>query len=287
MASNLRLITTGLRHFFYKRLNRDMLGFVREEVLPEILPGDVRLYAAATNDDPDSYSGESIIPPLFVSRLIHPFLTEVITKPELRMNILKMVHGELLIRWLTPVYVSDRLNLKMEIKEIIETNAGELIRISFIVRRGDKPAAEAVAGLLIRNPKGEKSKKEEEKREPFYVTQIKTAPDQALRYAKASLDNNLIHTSSFFAKLTGLKRPILHGVCVFAITCNELIKKFTENDKTRLVSMSGRFAYPVYPGETVLLRCFKGESDNVIEYEVVNSAGRQNIRFGRFEFKKI
>lgn len=285
MASNFELIKTGLRHLFYKRLNRDLIGFVKEETLPEILLEDVRLYAEATNENPDSYSKESIIPPLFVSRLIHPFLIDVIQKPELRMNILKMVHGELSIRWISPVYITDRLSLRMELKEIIDTTAGELLRISFLIKKDNDVAAEAIAGLLIRNPKGEKVKKEDEKREPIYSVEIKTVPKQSLKYARASLDNNLIHTSLIFAKLVGLKRPILHGVCLFALTCNELLKRFVNNDKRRLLSMSGRFAYPVYPGETVILRCFKGEGDNIIDYEVINSSGKQNIKFGKFEFK--
>ncbi|MCX7959459.1 MAG: MaoC/PaaZ C-terminal domain-containing protein, partial [Deltaproteobacteria bacterium] len=265
--------------------NRDMLGFSEEAQLPPIYLEDVKLYAAATNDNPDLYSDTTTVPPLFLSRLIHPFLTDVITKPELRMNILKMVHGELFIRWISSISPSDRLTLRMHLREILDTPAGELLKISFIIKKGQTEAAEAIAGLLIRNPSGEKSKKEEERREPFYTIGIKTLQEQALKYAKASLDNNLIHTSTLFAKIAGLKRPILHGVCVFAITCNELLKRFADGNKNRLVSMSGRFAYPVYPGETITLRCFKSGSNNIVDFDVINQGGRQNIRFGRFEFR--
>ncbi|MGB9600184.1 MAG: MaoC/PaaZ C-terminal domain-containing protein [Myxococcota bacterium] len=286
MVSNSRLILSGLRHLFYKKLNRNIIGLSREAELPTISLKDVRLYAEATNDNTEDYSEDSIIPPLFVSRLIHNVLMETICDPNLRMNILKMVHGELEINWFKPVYIADRLRLRMQLKEIIDTSAGELLKISFLITKDGEQAAEAIAGLLIRNPKGEKAKKEEEKREPISVIEIKTQPDQALKYAKASLDNNLIHTSTIFARLVGLKRPILHGVCVFAITCNELLKTFASNDKQRLVSMRGRFAYPVYPGETIHLNCFRGSADNIIDFEVMNKDRKTNIKFGRFEFKK-
>lgn len=286
MASNLELILIGLKNLLYKRLNRDMIGYSKETELPPSSLEDVRLYAAATNDDPETYLDNSIIPPLFVSRLIHPFLTDIITDSKLKMNILKMVHGELLIRWIKPVYVSDRLTLRIDLKEIQDTSAGELLKISFLILKEGEIAAEAIAGLLIRNPSQEKSKKVEEEREIIYTTSIQTTSDQAIRYAKASLDNNLIHTSRFFAKIVGLKKPILHGVCLFAITCNELLKKFASGEKTRLISMSARFAYPVYPGEAVTLRCFNGESENSILFDIINSQGRQNIKFGKFEFKK-
>ncbi|MCX7943062.1 MAG: MaoC/PaaZ C-terminal domain-containing protein [Deltaproteobacteria bacterium] len=286
MLTNSNLIITALKHLLYKNLNREMVGFSREFELPTFSIKDIKSYAEATKDDVNFYSENSIIPPLFVSRLIHPFLMNFITDPKLRMNILKMVHGELSIRWLSPIYISDRLSLKMELKEIVDTSAGELLRLSFLIRRESNEVAEAIAGLLIRNPKGEKSKREEVEKETIFTTEIKTDPDQARKYAKASLDNNLIHTSSLFAKLVGLKRPILHGVCVFAMTCNELLKRFASSDKSKLIYMSGRFAYPVYPGETIKLRCYRGEGDNIIDFEVINTFGKQNIRFGKFEFRR-
>jgi 3-hydroxyacyl-CoA dehydrogenase/3a,7a,12a-trihydroxy-5b-cholest-24-enoyl-CoA hydratase len=287
MPSNLTLIIKGISHLRYKRLNRDLTGFIKEADLDPIPLGDVRLYASATNDDPSRYSEDSIIPPLFVSRLIHPFLMDIILDPRLKMNILKMVHGELEIKWFAPVYVNDRLRLKMEVKEIIDTKAGELIRLSFMILKDNSEVAEAIAGLLSRNPQErEKNRAEdEEKREIICTREIKTDPDQALRYAVASRDNNLIHTSTLFAKIAGLKRPILHGVCGFAITCNELIKEFCNNDITRIVSMKGRFAYPIYPGDTLTLNCYRTEGDKVIDFEVTNREGKKNIRLGRFEFR--
>ena len=287
MASNTTLILKGLSHLRYKKLNRELIGFVREADLDPISLEDVRLYASATNDDPSRYSEESLIPPLFVSRLIHPFLIDTILDPRLEMNILKMVHGELEIKWIAPVFVKDRLRLRMEIKEIIDTKAGELLKISFIILKDNSEVAEAIAGLLIRSPQErEKGKSDgEEKREVILKKSIQTEGDQALRYAEASLDNNLIHTSNLFAKISGLKRTILHGVCGFAITCNELIKEFCNNDSARIVSMKGRFAHPIYPGDTLTLICYRSESEKVVEFELVNKYGKKNIRFGRFEFR--
>ncbi len=284
MASNLKLIISGISHLRFQKLNREMIGYKEERILDPFYIEDIKDYAAATGDNPTLYNEDSVIPPLFVSRLIHPALIETILKPELKMNILKMVHGELEIKWFLPVYVKDTLRLSMELREILDTKAGELLKISFLIKRSEEIVAEAIAGLLIRSPMGEKSQKEEESREVLFSTGIKTSPDQALRYAKASLDNNLIHTSPFFARLVGLKRPILHGVCLFAMVCNALLTQFADGDKKRLVSMSGRFAYPVYPGESIKLNCFKGTSDRIIEFEVINSAGKKNIKLGRFEY---
>jgi acyl dehydratase len=286
MASNLELILKGLRHSLYKRLNRDIVGYVKEADLPPISLADIRAYAEATGEDPDNYTERSNIPPLFVSRLIHPYLMELILKPELRMNILKMVHGELSVRWMGSATPLDRLSLRMEVKEIQDTSAGELLRILFLLRKGEESVAEATAGLLVRGERRDKTKKEEEeKRGPIREIDITTRPDQAIKYARASLDNNLIHTSYLFARIAGLKRPILHGVCVFAMTLNELIKAFAKGDRSRIVAMSGRFAYPVYPGETIRLRAFGTDRENLVEFEVLNGDGKKNIKYGRFEFK--
>jgi len=285
MASNLRLIAAGLKHLVYKRLNRDMVGYKVECELTDIMVEEIREYARATNDLVENYNQDSIIPPLFVSRLIHPILMDTILNPKLRMNILKMVHGELDIRWYLPVYAKDRLGLRMEIKDIIDTSAGELIKISFIIFKDRSDAAEAIAGLLVRNPKGEKAKKEEGKGVDLIKSiKIQTREGQALEYARASLDNNLIHINHLFARIAGLKRPILHGVCAFAMTCNELLKNFAGNDKKRLSRMSGRFASPVYPGENLILNCYRGNSEKDILFEVINEYGKTNIKNGRFEF---
>lgn len=286
MTSNLKLITVGVSHLRYSRLNREIVGLRTESLLDPISLKDVQAYAEATNEDPATYNSESVIPPLFISRLIHPTLTDIILDPRLRMNILKMVHGELEIRWYSPVHITDRLNLTTEIKEIVDTPRGELLRISFLILRSKDLVGEAIAGLLIRNSKGGGSRREERPHNDLIDRiEIVTGADQAFRYAKASLDNNLIHTSYLFARLAGLRRPILHGVCGFAITCNELLKRFAGGDKRRLVSMSGRFAYPIYPGEKITLNCYRGRSEREILFELNNKENKTNIRFGRFEFK--
>lgn len=77
-----------------------------------------------------------------------------------------------------------------------------------------------------------------------------TRPEQNVIY-RLSGDVNPLHIDPQVARSVGFDKPILHGLCSYAIAGRAILKLLCEGDPTRLRRLDVRFATPVYPGETL------------------------------------
>ena len=84
-----------------------------------------------------------------------------------------------------------------------------------------------------------------------------TQPNQALLYRIAAGDTNPIHSDPEIAALAGFPRPILHGLCTFGFAERAVEQALTGGDPDRVLSIEGRFAKPVFPGETIAVEVWK------------------------------
>jgi acyl dehydratase len=79
-----------------------------------------------------------------------------------------------------------------------------------------------------------------------------TSPDQALVY-RLSGDRNPLHSDPAFAAMGGFDRPILHGLCTYGFTGRALLHDPLCGERpgpcSTSVTIEGRFASPVLPGE--------------------------------------
>jgi acyl dehydratase len=87
-------------------------------------------------------------------------------------------------------------------------------------------------------------------RDPDFSGTAQIPRDQALLY-RLTGDTNPLHTDPEFAKEAGFDRPILHGMCTYGYTARILLHEACGSLVERFTAMSGRFASPVYPGDTV------------------------------------
>lgn len=101
-----------------------------------------------------------------------------------------------------------------------------------------------------RGPKVEKLDPPEGKEPDFHVEYV-TSPDQAALY-RLSGDKNPLHIDPEFAKLGGLKRPILHGLCTFGFAGRAILHSVCGSDPACLKSFAARFTGVVYPGDTLI-----------------------------------
>jgi len=83
-----------------------------------------------------------------------------------------------------------------------------------------------------------------------YVVDFQTRPDQALLY-RLNGDLNPLHSDPTLAVRAGFDKPILHGMCTFAIAVRALLEAVLNYDVTAVREISLRFRSPVYPGETL------------------------------------
>ena len=100
-------------------------------------------------------------------------------------------------------------------------------------------------------------------RAPDHEVNYTTLPTQALLY-RLSGDRNPLHSDPSFAALAGFDRPILHGLCTYGFTGRALLHALCGSDPARLHHIEGRFASPVLPGDTLVVRAWvTGEGEAV------------------------
>lgn len=288
MSNNTKLFATMLRNIRSKGMNRDMIGHSIHRTFPPITAEDVKAYVEATRDDPGRYAGKNPpAPPMTFSRILYPMCHYFLTHPGLGMNLLKLVHGEQSVRWIRPLHVGDVCDVDMSIAEIADTQAGEIIRFSIRGSVGGKPAIEASTGFLVRGTgsmRGAHSVHEEGAGAEMLRATFDTEDGQQLKYAEVSGDANFIHTSNFLAKLSGLPRTIMHGVCLLAMTGNCLSDEMLKGRREPMKSISVRFANPVIPGERVTVIVHKTKTKGRVAFTAVNAKGKEVMKNGVFEY---
>lgn len=87
-------------------------------------------------------------------------------------------------------------------------------------------------------------------RAPDEAVDIATLPQAALIY-RLSGDYNPLHADPDIAAGAGFPRPILHGLCTYAVAGRAILKACCGNDPKRLKRLDVRFSAPVLPGETI------------------------------------
>jgi acyl dehydratase len=86
--------------------------------------------------------------------------------------------------------------------------------------------------------------------------ELATLPQAALIY-RLSGDRNPLHADPAAAAKGGFPRPIMHGLCTFAIAGHALLRAVCDYKPERLRSLHGRFTAPVYPGETIVTEIWR------------------------------
>lgn len=110
-------------------------------------------------------------------------------------------------------------------------------------------------------------------RAPDIAVDLKTLPQAALIY-RLSGDDNPLHADPDVAAAAGFERPILHGLCSYAVAGRAVLKACCGNDPTRLKRFDLRFSAPVMPGETIRTEIWRDGSTvsfraRVVERDVV------------------
>ena len=134
-------------------------------------------------------------------------------------------------------------------REIFEESSNALVATivqgSFL--RGDGGFGGDSAGAPVPHPVPERA--------PDKTLDLATQPGQALLY-RLSGDFNPLHVDPEVARQGGFDRPILHGLCTYAVATRALVTLLCGGNPDRLRRIDCRFSRPVYPGETISVRCW-------------------------------
>jgi acyl dehydratase len=95
--------------------------------------------------------------------------------------------------------------------------------------------------------------------DPDFHLAYATSPDQAALY-RLNGDKNPLHIDPEFAKLGGLERPILHGLCTYGFAGRAILHGLCGSDPARFKSLAVRFMGPVFPGDTLITEGWKKDN---------------------------
>ncbi len=97
-------------------------------------------------------------------------------------------------------------------------------------------------------------------------------------------DRNPHATDPAIAKADGFERPIFFGLGSYGFACRALLKGLCDGEVSRFGGMYGRFAKPVFPGETLDTHIWRDDTGAI--FQTTASDGRVVIDRGSFLFAK-
>ncbi|MDX2166276.1 MAG: MaoC/PaaZ C-terminal domain-containing protein [Deltaproteobacteria bacterium] len=224
------------------------------------------------------YTWESELKALPTYAVIPVFetLLGLLDVPGLDFNPMMLLHGEQDTEILAPpLPTSARIVNQARIAAIHDKGAGKgALIVTEVVSRdaaSQRPLFRNAFTAFIRgeggfarsgDPPAPAPGNEPPARPPDHELAYPTLRQQALLY-RLSGDRNPLHVDPSMAAIGGFERPILHGLCTFGMLGRAAIDAGADGDPTRFRSIKVRFAAPVYPGETVVVRLWR-ESDSAM-----------------------
>lgn len=173
----------------------------------------------------------------------------------------QMLHGEQVVELHCPLLPEGEVFGESSIEEVVDKGEGKgaIVYTKRVVRDSatKQPIATLRAGLFCRADGGfggpvtkGPAPHELPSSTPDDVCDLPTLPQAALIY-RLSGDYNPLHASPAAAVEAGFPRPILHGLCSFAVAGHAVLRVGADYRPERIKKIQARFSAPVFPGETL------------------------------------
>ena len=181
--------------------------------------------------------------------------------PQTGIDVSRVVHGEQRITLHKPLAPAARLSSRMRIVDVFDKGEGRgavlYVRTDLTDLDDDQPLATLHSTVFARGnggfggPQGNPPPLATVPERPAdVVVDYESLPSQALLYRLLG-DRNPLHSDPVFARSVGFERPILHGLCTYAIAVRAIVKGLCDHDPARVAHVEARFTAPVFPGETI------------------------------------
>ena len=181
-----------------------------------------------------------------------------------------LVHGQQSVTLHRPIPVEGTVTLTSEVTGIYDKGKAAVVVSETEAVMDGAPLYTTSSSAFIRGeggwggdrgPSGPRNVPPE--RSPDHEVTYATSRDQAFVY-RLSGDRNPLHTDPSFAELGGFDTPILHGLCTYGFTGRALLHSLCGGDPARFAHVEGRFAAPVFPGESLTVRMWSAGDGETI-----------------------
>ncbi|HYL59540.1 MAG TPA: MaoC/PaaZ C-terminal domain-containing protein [Candidatus Acidoferrales bacterium] len=276
-------------------LNKDCVGRTYPAITTAVTLDAIQKYARAYNDDNHAFfdasrAGGIVAPPMFGVVVIWEAVMKAVMDPDVRADLLRLVHGEQDMEFLAPIRPGDEIAASAKIISIETKATGETMTVELnAANQKNQPVQKTLFSVFIRGGRNREAGASEarvvepERGAPLFTVAQTIDADQTYRYAEASGDRNPIHVDENVAKMAGLPGIIVHGLCTMAFTSKVAIDKLCAGDPARLRRLRVRFSRPVRPGQTITTMVWRaGDAGDrkVFAFETHNAEGQAVIKGG-------
>lgn len=210
----------------------------------------------------------------------------------------KIMAAEMAITLHRPIPVKGTVVARMKVTEIYDKGADKGALLTYRRELNDKATGDHLCTLdgssflrgnggFAPQPQPSPQPAPLPQRAPDLSIAIGTLPQAALIY-RLSGDYNPLHADPAIALQAGFPKPILHGLCTYAIACRAVMQAHAGEPQLTVRSFSSRFVSAVFPGETIATDIWRqggGELAfrcRVVERDVVVLSGG-TARMGSFD----
>lgn len=191
----------------------------------------------------------------------------------LDVNLAQILHGEQMVEIHRPIPTVGSVTQSGSVTGIFDKGKGALIvmEIVSVDQATGQPLFTNRSSIFVRGEGGfggeggPPTSSKIPDREPDFLVESPTLPQQALLYRMSSGDLNPLHADPGFAMFAGFERPILHGLCTYGISLKATVDVALDHQSEVVTRYDARFSGVVYPGETVLTRIWQGDGGLALE----------------------
>lgn len=225
------------------------------------------------NEQELGYTYEKYLRVLPSYAVIPPYATigHVMALPGMDFPHHNTVHGEHEITLHGPIPTSGAVETSTRVAGVYDRGSGALLIVENVSRlKGESaPLFTNRWSLFIRGEKGVGEDPSPRPviaapdREPDFVVESPILPQLGQIY-RLSGDKVPFHIDPALAKKAGFETPLLHGLCTFGIVCKAVVDNALDYDVARMANFRGRFAKPVFPGETIVTKIWQEEAGLIV-----------------------
>ncbi|MDO9504307.1 MAG: 3-alpha,7-alpha,12-alpha-trihydroxy-5-beta-cholest-24-enoyl-CoA hydratase [Comamonadaceae bacterium] len=197
-------------------------------------------------------------------------------RKELGIDFLKLVHGEQGVTIHSPLSVAGTVVGESRVVRLVDKGEGKGAILHVEKSLKDEASGQLLATaeqvLFLRGDGGFSAGQGGDEPAPALpappetaadvALELPTRPEAALLY-RLSGDLNPLHADPVVAAKAGFPKPILHGLASWGNAGRGIVQLFCGHDPARLRSIRARLTSPVYPGETLVLECWRVAADEV------------------------